>query len=84
MSLRVFCIVLALFLCTNAVTVYVFLHSIRQVIVATLAGWLLLQVAYFGSVLFLIWRSSCDQRDAQRSEHFGKRQTVRHRSREYY
>ncbi|WP_345774893.1 exopolysaccharide production repressor protein [Sinorhizobium prairiense] len=40
-------------------TVYFVTNSIRQVIVATLAGWLLLQVAYFASVLFLIWRSSC-------------------------
>ncbi|MDK1378634.1 MULTISPECIES: exopolysaccharide production repressor protein [unclassified Sinorhizobium] len=80
MPLRVFCSVLALFLCTNALTVYFFSHSIRQVIVATLVGCLLLQVAYFGSVIFLIWRSSCDQRDAQRSEHFRKCQTARHRS----
>ncbi|WP_085034662.1 exopolysaccharide production repressor protein [Ensifer aridi] len=83
MPFRVFCIVLALFLCINALTVYFVSHSIRHVIVATLAGWLLLQVAYFASVLFLIWRSSCDQRDAQRSEHFRKRRTVRHRSQEY-
>ncbi|WP_072597251.1 exopolysaccharide production repressor protein [Sinorhizobium americanum] len=84
MSLRAFCGVLALFLCSNALTVYFVTNSIRQVIVATLAGWLLLQIAYFGSVLFLIWRSSCDQRNAQRTAHFRKRQTVRHRSQDYY
>ncbi|WP_234828180.1 exopolysaccharide production repressor protein [Sinorhizobium fredii] len=65
LPLRLFCIVLALFLCSNALTAYFFSHSIRQVIVATLAGWLLLQISYFGGVLFLIWRSCRIQRVCQ-------------------
>ncbi|MER8453810.1 exopolysaccharide production repressor protein [Mesorhizobium sp. M1428] len=36
-----------------------------------LACSLLLQLAYFVSVLFLIWRSGCDSRAGQRAEHFG-------------
>ncbi|MES0003266.1 exopolysaccharide production repressor protein [Mesorhizobium sp. M0051] len=36
-----------------------------------MAWLLLLQVAYFASVLFLIWRSSCASRSGQRAEHFG-------------
>ncbi|MGY5795553.1 exopolysaccharide production repressor protein len=53
------------------VQIYFVSHSLHHVVIATFAGWLFLQVAYFGSVLFLIWRSGCEQRDAQRSEHFG-------------
>ncbi|MER9436091.1 exopolysaccharide production repressor protein [Mesorhizobium sp. M0618] len=46
--------------------VYVASHSIRTVVVTTLACSLLLQLAYFASVLFLIWRSG-----GKRAEHFG-------------
>ncbi|WP_370906539.1 exopolysaccharide production repressor protein [Ensifer sp. WSM1721] len=61
--------------------VYLVSHSIRSVIVTTLAGSLLLQVGYFGSVLFLVWRSSCAQRRAQRTEHC---QRVRYQSQSYH
>ncbi|ESY48112.1 hypothetical protein X745_28775 [Mesorhizobium sp. LNJC374B00] len=60
-----------LVLCANALTVYFAFHSIRAVVVTTLACWLLLQVAYFASVLFLIWRSGCVSRAGQKAEHFG-------------
>ncbi|MER9664036.1 exopolysaccharide production repressor protein [Mesorhizobium sp. M0159] len=36
----------------------------------TLTCSLLLQLAYFASVLFLIWRSGCVSRAGQRAEHF--------------
>nr|WP_246452691.1 exopolysaccharide production repressor protein [Sinorhizobium mexicanum] len=49
--------------------------------VTTFVSWLLLQVAYFGSVLFLVWRSSCAQRGAQRAVHCQK---VRYQSQEYH
>ncbi|WP_412177461.1 exopolysaccharide production repressor protein [Mesorhizobium sp. YC-39] len=39
--------------------------------VTTLACWLLLQIAYFASVLFLIWRSGCASRAGQMAEHVG-------------
>ncbi|MER9408318.1 exopolysaccharide production repressor protein [Mesorhizobium caraganae] len=52
-------------------TVYFASHSIGRVVVTTLACSLLLQLAYFASVLFLIWRSGCDSRVGQRAEHFG-------------
>ncbi|WP_309486623.1 MULTISPECIES: exopolysaccharide production repressor protein [unclassified Sinorhizobium] len=52
---------LHLVLCTNALTVYFVSYSIRRVIITTLGTSLLLQGAYFGSVLFLIWRSGCTQ-----------------------
>ncbi|WP_352846740.1 exopolysaccharide production repressor protein [Mesorhizobium sp. M0622] len=37
----------------------------------TLACSLLLQLAYFGSVLVLVWRSGCAREAGQRAEHFG-------------
>ncbi|WP_428843188.1 exopolysaccharide production repressor protein [Sinorhizobium terangae] len=55
--------------------------SIRKVVVTTLVSWLLLQVAYLGSVLFLVWRSRWAQRGAQRAEHC---QEVRYQSLEYH
>ncbi|ANT54611.1 exopolysaccharide production repressor protein [Mesorhizobium amorphae] len=71
MPLRIFYRVLWLVLCGNAVAVYFASHSIRTVVVTTLACWLLLQVCYFGSVLFLIWRSGFAREAGQRAEHFG-------------
>ncbi|MER9319775.1 exopolysaccharide production repressor protein [Mesorhizobium sp. M0659] len=71
MAFRIFCRVLGLILCSNALAVYFASHSIRTVVVTTLACSLLLQLAYFASVLFLIWRSSCVSRAGQRAEHFG-------------
>ncbi|MFC0804844.1 exopolysaccharide production repressor protein [Ensifer sp. P24N7] len=60
-----------LVLCSNALSVYFASHSIRTVVVTTLACSLLLQVGYFASVLFLIWRSSRASRAGQMAEHFG-------------
>ncbi|MER9329769.1 exopolysaccharide production repressor protein [Mesorhizobium sp. M0587] len=57
-------------LCSTALTVYFVFRSIGTVVVTTLACWLLLQLAYFASVLFLIWRSGCVSRAGQRAEHF--------------
>ncbi|MER9007173.1 exopolysaccharide production repressor protein [Mesorhizobium sp. M0862] len=71
MSLKIFCRVMGLVLCNNALIVYFASHSISTVVVTTLACSLLLQLAYFASVLFLIWRSGCDSRAGQRAEHFG-------------
>ncbi|WP_280736434.1 exopolysaccharide production repressor protein [Sinorhizobium numidicum] len=62
MRFAVFHRALWLLLCTNAIAVYFASHSIRRLIVSTLAFSLLLQLAYFGSVLFLLWR-------ARRAEH---------------
>nr|WP_245273311.1 exopolysaccharide production repressor protein [Mesorhizobium sp. L2C084A000] len=59
-------------LCSNALIVYFASHSIRTVVVTTLACSLLLQLAYFASVLFLIWRSSCASRAGQRAAHSGR------------
>ncbi|WP_258120246.1 exopolysaccharide production repressor protein [Mesorhizobium onobrychidis] len=53
-----FCRLLGLVLCSNALIVYFAADSIRLAVVTTLACSLLLQVGYFGSVLFSIWRSS--------------------------
>ncbi|OWK20893.1 hypothetical protein AJ88_25220 [Mesorhizobium amorphae CCBAU 01583] len=58
MPFKIFCRVLGVVLCSNALTVYFASHSIRLAVVTTLACSLLLQVAYFASVLFLIWRSA--------------------------
>ncbi|MER8772208.1 exopolysaccharide production repressor protein [Mesorhizobium sp. M0960] len=56
-------------LCSTALTVYFASHSIGTVFVTTLTCSLLLQLAYFASVLFLIWRSGCVSRAGQRAEH---------------
>ncbi|WP_279626505.1 exopolysaccharide production repressor protein [Mesorhizobium loti] len=42
-------------MCANAATVYFASHSIGRAIVITLASSLLLQLAYFASVLSLVW-----------------------------
>lgn len=71
MSLKTFCRVMGLVLCGNALIVYFASHSIGTAVVTTLACSLLLQLAYFGSVLFLIWRSGFAREAGQRAEHFG-------------
>lgn len=71
MSLKIFCRVLGLVLCSNVLIVYFASHPISTVVITTLGCSLLLQLAYFASVLFLIWRSGCDNRAGQRAEHFG-------------
>ncbi|MER8930998.1 exopolysaccharide production repressor protein [Mesorhizobium sp. M0859] len=63
-------------LCSTALTVYFASHSIGTVVVTTVACSLLLQLAYFGSVLFLIWRSSCASRAGQMAKHFGRCKVV--------
>ncbi|MER8917367.1 exopolysaccharide production repressor protein [Mesorhizobium sp. M0761] len=55
-------------LCSTALTVYFASHSIATIVVTTLTCSLFLQLAYFASVLILIWRPSCVSR---RAEHFG-------------
>ncbi|MER9848852.1 exopolysaccharide production repressor protein [Mesorhizobium sp. M0106] len=70
MRIKIFCRVLGLVLCSNAVIVYFASHSIRTVVVTTLACSLLLQLAYFASVLFLIWWSGCVSRAGQRAARF--------------
>ncbi|MER9032607.1 exopolysaccharide production repressor protein [Mesorhizobium sp. M0674] len=66
-----FCRVLGVVLCSTALTVYFASHSIGTVVVTTLACSLLLQLAYFASVLFLIWRSGCANRSGEMAKHFG-------------
>ncbi|WP_192360063.1 exopolysaccharide production repressor protein [Mesorhizobium mediterraneum] len=83
MPFRIFRRVLWLVLCSNALTVYFASHSIRTVVVTTLAGSLLLQVAYFASVLFLIWRTGCACRAGHRAEHFGRGKKVGYQPPDY-
>ncbi|MBA1143825.1 exopolysaccharide production repressor protein [Mesorhizobium neociceri] len=66
-----FCRLLGLALCGNAVIVYAGSNSIPLAVVTTLACSLLLQVFYFASVLFLIWRSSCSSGGGPGAEQFG-------------
>ncbi|MER9470655.1 exopolysaccharide production repressor protein [Mesorhizobium sp. M0482] len=77
MPFRIFCRVLVLVLCSTALTVYLASHSIGTVVVTALTCSLLLQLAYFASVLFLIWRSGCVSRAGQRAEHFDSCKEVR-------
>ncbi|MER8402013.1 exopolysaccharide production repressor protein [Mesorhizobium sp. M1348] len=58
-------------LCSTALTVYFASHSIGTVVVTALTCSLFFQLAYFGSVLVLIWRSSGARETGQRAEHFG-------------
>ncbi|MCW1750247.1 MULTISPECIES: exopolysaccharide production repressor protein [Rhizobium] len=60
--------------------VYLVWHSISRAIVTTLSGSLLLQVGYFGGLLFLVWRSGCAERRAQRAQHCHR---VRYQSQDY-
>ncbi|MER9895798.1 exopolysaccharide production repressor protein [Mesorhizobium sp. M0119] len=71
MPFRIFYRVLGMVLCSIALTVYFASHSIGTVVATTLACSLLLQLAYFASVLLLIWWSGCLSRAGHRAEHFG-------------
>ncbi|WP_320288380.1 exopolysaccharide production repressor protein [Mesorhizobium album] len=71
MPFRIFYRIFWVVLCSNALAVYFASHSIRTVVLTTLACSLLLQIAYFASVLFQIWRAGCASRSGQRAEHFG-------------
>ncbi|ESX40372.1 exopolysaccharide production repressor protein [Mesorhizobium sp. C416B] len=77
MPFRMFCRVLGLVLCSTALTVYFASHSFGTVVVTTLACSMLLQLAYFASVLFMIWRSGSVSPVGQRAEHFGSCKEVR-------
>ncbi|MES0021309.1 exopolysaccharide production repressor protein [Mesorhizobium sp. M0036] len=70
MPFRIFCRILELVLCSTALTVYFASHSLGTVVVTTLACSLLFQLAYFASVLFLIWRPGCANRSGEMAEHF--------------
>ncbi|WP_019856463.1 MULTISPECIES: exopolysaccharide production repressor protein [Mesorhizobium] len=82
MRLINFCRLLGLVLCGNAVTVYFVSHSFRLAVVTTLSCSLLLQLGYFASVLFLIWRSSCAGKAGQGAGLFDRSQEVRYQSRD--
>ena len=68
MPFRIFCLLVLLVVGASAPTSYFVSHSIRIVMVTTMGAWLLLQVAYFASMLFLIWRSSRAQSGRQRAK----------------
>ncbi|TSE00874.1 exopolysaccharide repressor protein [Mesorhizobium intechi] len=72
MRFIIFCRVLGLVLGGNAVTVYFASHSFRLAVVTTLGCSLFLQLGYFASVLFLIWRSSCAGKAGQGAELFDR------------
>ncbi|PDQ22618.1 exopolysaccharide repressor protein [Mesorhizobium sanjuanii] len=82
MRFIIFCRLLGLVLCGNAVTVYFASHSFRLAVVTTLGCSLLLQVGYFASVLFLIWRSNCAGKAGQEAELVDRSQEVRYPSRD--
>ncbi|CDX20841.1 Exopolysaccharide repressor protein [Mesorhizobium plurifarium] len=71
MSFRIFYRAFWVILCSNALAVYFASHSIRTAVVTTLACSLLLQIVYFASVLYLIWRSDGGSKTGQRTEHLG-------------
>ncbi|CDX53528.1 Exopolysaccharide repressor protein [Mesorhizobium plurifarium] len=68
MPVRIFCRALWLVLCSNALIVYFVSHSLRTAVVTTLVCSLFLQLAYFASVLFLIWRAGYDSRASRMAE----------------
>ncbi|RWJ82432.1 MAG: hypothetical protein EOR35_06055 [Mesorhizobium sp.] len=71
MPFGIFYRVLLLVLYTYAPILYFVSHSIRTTIVTTLVCAVLLQVAYFGSVVFLIWRSGCRKFTRRRNQCLG-------------
>lgn len=63
--LRGFVIVLVVF----AVTTYLFTGSLWTTFIQTVICAVLIQVGYFGAVLFMVWRSAGPQKaEAQKSE----------------
>ncbi|WP_245314452.1 exopolysaccharide production repressor protein [Sinorhizobium alkalisoli] len=54
-------------LCADLLAVYFVSHSIRKVIITALGISVLLQVAYFGSVLFFVWRAKSTRRAVERA-----------------
>ncbi|MDL2409777.1 exopolysaccharide production repressor protein [Rhizobium calliandrae] len=66
-------------MCASLLGTYFVSHSIRSALVTTVDIWLLLQVAYFASVLFLIWRASCASKRSQRILRFDDLEEMRYR-----
>ncbi|AYG70502.1 hypothetical protein CCGE531_31240 (plasmid) [Rhizobium sp. CCGE531] len=79
MPFAIFCRLLQLIMCVSLLGTYLVSHSIRRAMVTTLEIWLLLQVAYFASVLFLIWRASCASKRSQRALRFDDLEEMRYR-----
>ncbi|WP_245420731.1 MULTISPECIES: exopolysaccharide production repressor protein [Mesorhizobium] len=71
-----FCRLAGLVLCGSVVAVYFASHSFRLAVITTLGCSLLLQLGYFASVLFLIWRSSSAGKPRQGAELFDRSQEV--------
>ncbi|MCG5487401.1 MAG: hypothetical protein KK482_27640 [Sinorhizobium meliloti] len=67
MPFKSLCRVLQLVLCADLLAVYFVSHSIRKAIITALGASVILQVAYFGSVLFLVWRARCTRRAVERT-----------------
>ncbi|CCM80295.1 conserved exported hypothetical protein [Rhizobium mesoamericanum STM3625] len=84
MPFRSFFCLLLLLVGASALTSYFVSHSIRSVVVTTMGAWLLLQVAYFASMLFLIWRSSRAQSGRQKGKRFDHCQEARYQSQAYH
>ncbi len=70
LSFGIFHRILWLFLCANTLIVYLVTGSISDAVVTTVVGSLLLQLAYFGHVLFLLWRAHCARRARQTTGQF--------------
>ncbi|WP_425375942.1 exopolysaccharide production repressor protein [Rhizobium jaguaris] len=66
-------------MCASLLGTYFVSHSILRAMVTTLDIWLLLQVAYFASVLFLIWRASCASKRSERALRFDDLEEMRYR-----
>ncbi|WP_267886010.1 exopolysaccharide production repressor protein [Ensifer aridi] len=68
LSFSIFHRILWLFLCANALIVYLVSGSIRSAVVTTMVGSLSLQLTYFGGVLLLVWRAAGARRAVQGAE----------------
>ncbi|AGB73591.1 hypothetical protein RHSP_83287 [Rhizobium freirei PRF 81] len=79
MPFAIFCRLLQPVMCFSLLGAYFVSHSIRRAMVTTVDIWLLLQVAYFASVLFLIWRASCALKRSQRVLRFDDLEEMRYR-----
>ncbi|AYG76872.1 exopolysaccharide production repressor protein [Rhizobium sp. CCGE532] len=79
MPFAIFCRLLQLVMCVSLLGTYFVSHSIRRAMVTTLEIWLLLQVVYFASVLFLIWRASCASKRSRRVLRFDDLEEMRYR-----
>ncbi|RDJ01931.1 hypothetical protein B5K06_32630 [Rhizobium grahamii] len=84
MPARIFFCLLLLVVGASGLTSYFVSHSIRSVVVTTMGAWLLLQVAHFASMFFLIWRSSRAQSGRQKAKRFDHCQEGRYQSQAYH